>query len=123
MKIPVLVGVCCICFSNTLKQILKFIISHLCVCCICFSNTLKRQGLSDFWSSVCVVFVLAILSNKAQFDATNGIVCVVFVLAILSNIIMFYIKAAIVCVVFVLAILSNMLLFLSGIILCVLYLF
>ena len=34
---------------------------------------------------ICVVFVLAILSNNGMADEANGYVCVVFVLAILSN--------------------------------------
>ena len=34
-----------------------------CVCCICFSNTLKHAEQSKLARDVCVVFVLAILSN------------------------------------------------------------
>ena len=56
-------SVCCICFSNTLKQINFVHFAHSRVCCICFSNTLKHHRILEKALNVCVVFVLAILSN------------------------------------------------------------
>ena len=77
------------------------------MCCICFSNTLKhyKRKLGD--QLVCVVFVLAILSNGTGYGSCDASVCVVFVLAILSNKNMLLNIVNLVCVVFVLAILSN----------------
>ena len=56
---------------------------------------------------VCVVFVLAILSNCGHVLKRRLYVCVVFVLAILSNFDKLIKPSNAVCVVFVLAILSN----------------
>ena len=57
---------------------------------------------------VCVVFVLAILSNNGCYLICPDCVCVVFVLAILSNSVASAAASLFVCVVFVLAILSNL---------------
>ena len=54
---------CCICFSNTLKLLPTSSKNLARVCCICFSNTLKHAYESAVDFDVCVVFVLAILSN------------------------------------------------------------
>ena len=72
---------------------------------------------------MCVVFVLAILSNSLSDKRFDHDVCVVFVLAILSNSAVVRLSTPLVCVVFVLAILSNRNLLDADFIRCVLYLF
>ena len=94
-----------------------------CVCCICFSNTLKQSRYISFENKVCVVFVLAIPSNMTTIGVILMIVCVVFVLAIPSNPPLMLPSLVIVCVVFVLAIPSNRLSSSFSLFKCVLYLF
>ena len=114
---------CCICFSNTLKQGPEPKDDYEGVCCICFSNTLKQKSIRFSLPQVCVVFVLAILSNVKKYIASVYKVCVVFVLAILSNKGKNLVCEGMVCVVFVLAILSNKMARTTIKFVCVLYLF
>ena len=87
----VLTCVGCICFSNTLKQIFPFSYIRLRVGCICFSNTLKlvqRQWNGD-GSVGCICFSNT-LKHRADYYIPF-VVWVVFVLATLSNKICCYI--------------------------------